>query len=100
IRATFDRVAARLADGRRYLVADRFSAADLTFAALGAPMVLPPAHPFPLPGEQFPKAARVRCREMRRHPAGAFILRLYAEDRGRTQALGGDTPSRSPLPGT
>ena len=37
----FDAVADRLTDGRRHLVGDRFSAADLAFAALAAPLVVP-----------------------------------------------------------
>ena len=36
-------VGERLKDGRRYLVADRFTAADLTFAALAAPAIFPHA---------------------------------------------------------
>jgi glutathione S-transferase len=81
VRRHVDAVAARLADGRRYLVGDRFSAADLTFAALAAPMVLPDEHPFPLPFERLPEPMQALCREMQAHPAGAFVLRLYAEHR-------------------
>ena len=35
--AVFDSVGERLADGRPYLMGDRFTAADLTFASLSAP---------------------------------------------------------------
>jgi glutathione S-transferase len=83
VRRTYDRVAARLADGRPYLLGDRFSAADLTFAALGAPMVLPPEHPVPIPAALLPAALHDLVRELRAHPAGAFILRLYADHRAR-----------------
>jgi glutathione S-transferase len=38
----FDEVDHTLADGRRYLLGDRFSAADMTFAALAAPILMPP----------------------------------------------------------
>ena len=49
VRAVFDEVGERLADGRRYLVGDAFSAADLAFAALAASVVVPPRHGIPLP---------------------------------------------------
>jgi glutathione S-transferase len=97
VRATFDRIAAKLRDGRPYLVGDCFSAADLTFAALGAPMVQPAEHPFPTPAELFPDTVRRTWCELRAHPAGAFILRLYAEHRAspRTTATrGGASPDR------
>jgi glutathione S-transferase len=41
VRAVFQKVETRLTQGRRFLVGERFSAADLTFAALAAPMLLP-----------------------------------------------------------
>ena len=82
-RAIFDRVADILRDGRRYLAGDRFSAADLAFAALGAPLVIPPEHPVALPIELFPEALHRLRDEMRAHPAGGFVLRLYAEHRAR-----------------
>jgi glutathione S-transferase len=40
----FATVAQRLKDGRRYLCGDAFTAADLTFAALAAPVVVPHAY--------------------------------------------------------
>lgn len=41
VRAIFSEVDVLLADGRRYLVEDRFTAADLTFAVLASPVLLP-----------------------------------------------------------
>ncbi|HJQ83521.1 MAG TPA: glutathione S-transferase N-terminal domain-containing protein, partial [Candidatus Binatia bacterium] len=38
----WDECDARLADGRPFLASDAFTAADLTFAALGGPLVTPP----------------------------------------------------------
>lgn len=82
IEDTFAQVAARLADGRRYLVGARFSVADLTFAALAAPVILPREHPFSLPPvEEFPAAARTQLEAWRASPAGAFALRIYADQR-------------------
>jgi glutathione S-transferase len=64
-------------------VGDRFSAADLTFAALAAPMVLPTEHPFPLPVALLSPSMHALVREFREHPAGAFALRVYAEQRAQ-----------------
>lgn len=71
-----------LSDGRRYLVGDRLTAADVAFASLAAPALLPPDHPaFVVPWDQVPPAMRGEVEAMRATPAGAFALRLYREDR-------------------
>ena len=82
VRATFDRVAERLGDGRPYLCGDRFTAADLTFAALAAAVLMPPGYGVPLPQpEELPPAAAITVRELRVHPAGAHALALYRDER-------------------
>lgn len=79
---TFDAVAARLADGRPFLAGDRFTAADLTFAALAAPVLLPPEHPIAQPGLlAYPPDAQAAYARWREHAAGRFALRLYATER-------------------
>ncbi|HEY9709734.1 MAG TPA: hypothetical protein V6D48_16125, partial [Oculatellaceae cyanobacterium] len=45
----FKLVSDRLADGRKYLVGDCFSAADLAFVSLSAPGLLPPQYGGHLP---------------------------------------------------
>ena len=80
--AAFDHVEKLLADGRRYLTGDRFTAADLAFAALVGPAVLPEGcgGPLPAPGE-LPAQMRQEHERLRAREAGAFALRLYRDDR-------------------
>jgi glutathione S-transferase len=82
-RAIFADVDERLSDGRRYLVGDAFSIADLTFAALAAPLVAPPEYAVPLPAVDAlpPRVAEV-VREHRASPAGRHALRMFATERG------------------
>lgn len=81
-----DSVNARLADGRRYLAGDRFTAADLTFAALLTPVLWPEAalRTIPFGYDEFPEAARAEIERVRATPAGRFAMRLYAEERVRS----------------
>lgn len=84
VRDTFDDVAARLEDGRPYLIGDRFSAADLTYAALAAAVLMPPEYGVPLPQpDELPPAMAAVVRELREHPAGQHGLRMFREERRR-----------------
>jgi glutathione S-transferase len=86
IHGVFDYIAERLADGRSFLLGERFTAADLTFAALSAPMLLPTRYGSPLPPpEAMPDVSAQEVRRLRSHPAGAFVDRLYQEQRGRPE---------------
>lgn len=81
-REVFDSVAQRLSDGRAFLVGDRFSAADLAFAALAAPLVVPPQYGVPLPPpEELPARMAEVVGGLRSHPAGEFALRMYEQER-------------------
>jgi glutathione S-transferase len=82
VRAVFDAVAERLSDGRPYLCGERFSAADLTFAALSAAVLMPPEYGVPLPQpEELPVAMAATVRELRAHPAGAHALKMFRQER-------------------
>jgi glutathione S-transferase len=85
--AELDYVAERLADGRAYLCGERFGAADLTFAALSASIVLPPQYGVALPQpELLPPRTAALVRRAREHPAGTFALKLFARDRHAASA--------------
>jgi glutathione S-transferase len=90
--AACERATARLeelladADARRggsaYLVGDRFTAADLTFAALSAPLVAPPEYGAPLPPvAELPPRVRDDVQRWRATPSGAAALEVYARHR-------------------
>jgi glutathione S-transferase len=85
LRAAFDEVGQRLAASTgRYLVGDRFSAADLTFAALAAPALFPPGHPgMKASPDELPARPRAVIEDLRETPAGRHALFLYREHRGR-----------------
>jgi len=79
----FDYVAGLLADGRPHLCGERFSAADLTFAALAAASVVPPVYGVPLPQpEVLPPDVRTLVQRARDHPAGRYALKVFEERRG------------------
>ncbi len=82
IEDTFGRLNQHLADGRRFLIGDRFSVADLTFAALAAPILLPERHPVKFPPlAEFTEAARAQMTAWRESAAGQFGLRMYRDHR-------------------
>ena len=82
IEAALAQVESTLADGRRFLMSERFTAPDLALAALAAPILLPAEFGGPLPSlNELPIPMRVAVQRWRASPAGKFILRLYKENR-------------------
>jgi len=86
LREELDTTATKL-EQTRYLCGDHFTAADLTFAALVAPVLcITPEEGY---GAVLPSfadlnpEARELVEEIRAHPAGQFALRMYAEERRR-----------------
>ncbi len=86
IRRLFEKVNKLLElDGRSYLVGNCFSAADLTFACLVAPILIPPEYGGKtLDLHEFPDEMAVVHKELRETPAGAFVLRLFREERRKS----------------
>lgn len=81
--AVFNDVADALAEnGSGFLVGERFTAADLTFASLAAPMLLPIEYGGGLlPLGQMPQAFQGVVNRFRDHAAGKYAMRLYAQQR-------------------
>jgi glutathione S-transferase len=84
LRAVFDEVGRELADGRRFLVGDRFSAADLCFASLSALILMPAEYGVRLPvPETLPGSAQSgpqhEVTSLRNTAAGQYALRIYSE---------------------
>lgn len=89
-----DSVEKRLCDGRPFFFGDQFTAVDLAFAALSAPITLPPEYGVPLPPrESVPAALETMLRNFEPHPALEFAQRLYREQRHRVHAHVGATTS-------
>ena len=82
IRTVFASVDELLADGRSFLTGDLFSAADLTFAALAAPVLLPKNYGSRLPNlDDVPTELLATIDEFRTSTAGSFALRIYRDHR-------------------
>jgi glutathione S-transferase len=87
IEEAFAAVDDRLADGRPYLLGDRFSAADLGFASMAAlALLVQPNEGYGawLPSmDRLPPEFGAIVKRLRDTPAGRFALRMFAEERGR-----------------
>jgi glutathione S-transferase len=78
----FDFAAETLNQHGPFLCGERFTAADLTFAALSASLIVPPQYGIRLPQpEEVDPGTATLVRRAREHPAGAYALRLFAHQR-------------------
>lgn len=81
-RALLAEVDAALSDGRPYLVGSRFTAADLSFACMMAPFLMPPEYGVRLPQpDEVSAVMRATIEEMRGTRSGQYALRLYRTHR-------------------
>jgi glutathione S-transferase len=84
VRGVFRDVEEQLSDGRCFLTGERFTAADLTFAALAAPVLLPGECRAVQPAlDALPPAMRGEVLRLRNTVGGQFALRLYSQERER-----------------
>ncbi|WP_058086059.1 glutathione S-transferase family protein [Aquabacterium parvum] len=81
IREALDWLDAQLADGRRFLVGDTFTVADITAASLLAPLACPAQHP--VYGEPaYREGMRAAVQEWQDRPGIAWVRELYDTQRG------------------
>jgi glutathione S-transferase len=82
VHGVFDEIGELLADGRPFLTGEAFTAADLSFGALSAAVLVPEGYGSPLPPlDVLPSAMAAEVRSLREHPAGRFAARLYEHER-------------------
>jgi glutathione S-transferase len=87
IRATFDATDKRIADGRPYLCGDRLTLGDIALAAAAAPLLQPEGYGATMPPpDAMPPPIPAFVAELRAHPTGAFVKRLYAEGFAKARA--------------
>lgn len=82
IKKQFQDVDGLLSDGRKYLVGDKLTLADISFASIAAPLILPDQFGAVITKiNEIPDELRKVILELRTTNAGQFVLRLYREDR-------------------
>ena len=82
IKEIFAVVDRQLNSGQQYLVGDRLSAADITFAALASPVIRPKNHPvYDTQLSKLPTEMVAVIEELRATSAGKLVLRMYQKHR-------------------
>jgi glutathione S-transferase len=78
IRATFDKIDARISDGRPLLQGDRLTLGDLALAAAAAPVTLPDNGRSPSPPlSRMPETYATIVREMQSRPTARLVQPVY-----------------------
>ena len=79
----FESVGELLSDSQTYLLGNRFTSADLTFATLATPIVRPPEYGIPVLDlsnlEKMPLKMAEEVEMFRAMPAGKYVLKLWRE---------------------
>jgi glutathione S-transferase len=70
----------RKLSGRRYLVGEQFTRADLTVASMLSFLAMPPEHPFPWQEIPAPEA-RATYDEYQDHPVIEWVRQMYQDHR-------------------
>ena len=80
-----DAADAKLADGRPFLIGNRITAADLSFCASTAPLMLDSQYGGALPTiDEVQPEMQAEVREFRQRESARFVHRLYSEYRHTT----------------
>lgn len=75
---------ALLAQGHRYLLGERFTAADLTLACMMAPLILPGNYGIRLPDpEEMPQPAQAVVREFCATDTGVYVRGLFEREKNK-----------------
>jgi glutathione S-transferase len=93
VSAALDRIEHERA-GRAYLVADTFTVADLTAAALLSPLLQPPEIQYPLQVE-LPAYVQAYRATLLQHPATQWAAGIYRQHRGRSAEISRSSQQRT-----
>jgi glutathione S-transferase len=94
VQRAMDDLASQLEDGRPYLLGDRFTVADLTAAALLAPLMLQQGYGGSLlHTSEIPESMRQSQLWVQKHPVRQFVSKIYTQH--RQEILGFAAPTRS-----
>ncbi|MHA4810840.1 cytochrome P450 [Flavitalea flava] len=87
IKKIFEQVNDILTHGKMYLTGDKLTIADIAFAAIAAPLLLPNEFGGAMADiKSVPAAMQEEVKELRATPAGQFVLLLYQDERPKMRS--------------